>query len=50
MYIHVILNLNQEKKRLGNKFTDILKNLNGVNELNVHNFGGALEVCTHPLT
>jgi hypothetical protein len=30
MYIQVILNLNQQEKRLGNKFTDILKNLNSV--------------------
>ena len=30
MFIQVILNLNREEKRLGNKFTDIFKNLNSV--------------------
>jgi hypothetical protein len=31
MYIQVISNLNQEGKRLGNKFSDNAKNLNSVN-------------------
>ena len=30
MYLQVLFNLNQEEKRLGNKFSDNLKKLNGV--------------------
>ena len=34
MYIQLIINLNQEVKRLGNKFIDNLKILNGVHRKN----------------
>ena len=31
-------------------FLSFYHNKSVLNELNVYNFGGALEVCTHPLT
>ena len=38
IYIQVISNLNQKEKWLGNKFTDILKNLNSVETKSVSSF------------
>ena len=48
MYIQLILNLNQEENRLGNKFTDILKNVNSVFIQHLPQSGsfyGSVQIC-----